>query len=236
MIVLDVEQGTEAWHTLRLGRATASQFGKILTPKTMALSKQSDDYLNELLCGLQLGEPIEHYRNQAMQDGNDYEDRARSYYQFMYGPVEQVGFVLRDDRFVGCSPDGLCGTDGGLEIKVPTPTVQMKRIRANLRGDLTLPPEYIPQVQGNMMVCERQCWDWLSFRPDMDPVLLHVERDDEYITKLKAALDMFVERLQKEMKVLGLKHIDVPADPDTERTHRAKPQSSRNARPFDARH
>jgi hypothetical protein len=47
MIVHDVEQGTEAWHSLRLGVPTASNFGKVFT-STCKVSSSLDDYAIEL--------------------------------------------------------------------------------------------------------------------------------------------------------------------------------------------
>ena len=50
------------------------------------------------------------------------EPDARRYYVFVReAEVKTVGFCFRDsDRLVGCSPDGLVGDDGVLELKVPS--------------------------------------------------------------------------------------------------------------------
>jgi hypothetical protein len=40
--------------------------------------------------------------------GNDHENEARELFESMMGyQVTEVGFVTRDDKIIGCSPDGL---------------------------------------------------------------------------------------------------------------------------------
>jgi len=70
---------------------------------------------------------IEAYTSRAMQDGIDMEPEARACYSFLAGgEVKQVGFCLSDDGRFGCSPDGLVGDDGGLELKCPLPKTHIK--------------------------------------------------------------------------------------------------------------
>lgn len=197
MIILDMEQGTDEWHQARLGIPTASNFDKIVT-STGAKSKQAAGYMDDLLAGWLMGKPAETYTNRHMERGTELEPDARSAYEFIYEKdVQQVGFVIRDDGLCGCSPDGLIGDDGGLEIKSPTPGVHVSYLRSQ-----RLPAKYVQQVQGAMWICERNWWDFISYHPDMPLVRVPVERDEPYIAKLETAVLAFANELRIQKKML----------------------------------
>ena len=194
MITLDCEQGSEEWLAARMGVPSASNFRKIL-PSNMKLSTQAPGYRHTLLAEL-LGVRAELYQNDAMKRGTELEPEARETYEFVTGAtVEQVGFCWRDDGRIGCSPDGLIGEDGGLEIKCPMAHTHVAYL---LRGEC--PHDYYPQVQGAMYVCGsgRQWWDFMSYYPGLPPMIVRVERDDEYISALGDALDDFLFKLDNE--------------------------------------
>lgn len=191
MIVLNLEQGSPEWPKARLGVATASNFDKIITP-TGKPSTQSDAYALKLVAEWLAGENLDEYGNQWMQRGTELEPQARAFYEFQTGAtVEQVGFVLRDDRKVGCSPDGLVLADGLVEIKCPAPHTHVDYL---LTG--TVPNKYQPQVQGQMMVMERDWCDFLSFHPLMPPVLTRVGRDEKFIKALNTELEKLLEKIE----------------------------------------
>lgn len=195
MIKIECEQGTEEWFQARLGIPTASNFGRILTPKGAA-SKQADVYMKTLLIERQMGHPAEDDKKEGMkwiEHGKKYEADARNFYAFDQSvDVQQVGFITNDEGTIGCSPDGIIGDDGGLEIKCPKPSTQASYW---LGGGVD--PKYIPQVQGSMLVAERDWWEWLSYYPDpkVKPMLIRVMRDHAYISKLTAALDEFNDKM-----------------------------------------
>ena len=120
MIVVDCEQGTEAWDKARLGIPTASNFHKILSP-TGKPSKQADLYLYKLLAEWLTGEPEEGWMTDAMAAGYLTQPEAIEYFELTTDrKVEPIGFAYLDDRkIVGSSPDGLVGDDSGIEIKAP---------------------------------------------------------------------------------------------------------------------
>lgn len=188
----DLEQGTDEWRQVRCGIATASAFDRIVTPAKCQLSAQSDGYLRELLAEWVSGEPADTFSNQWTERGSVIESEARDYYAFARDvDVAQVGFVYLDDkRMVGASPDGLPG-DGLLEIKCPKPSTHIGYL---LKGEM--PNDYRAQVQGSLMVTERPWCDFLSYCPNIPPLLIRVERDEAYITKLRTAVQQFVEKLE----------------------------------------
>ena len=93
--------------------------------------------------------------------GNDWTDRgvrmepeARAKFAESTGLfVSEVGFATRDDKIVGCSPDGFVSEKlggepiGGLELKDPCPRKHVRWIAEGI-----LPDEHKLQVHGSMAV------------------------------------------------------------------------------------
>lgn len=191
MIAHDVLQGSDEWKQLRLGIPTASRFDEILTPKTRKFSAASRRYIWELVAEEIMGQPIESTTSMAMERGWALEVEARNWYSFDHDtPVDEVGFCTNDAGTIGASPDGLIGTDGGLEIKCPGALKHMD----NLFGaDIAR----YGQVQGGIWICERDYWDVTSYHPKLPPVVVRVYRDDDYIADLEAAMRQFLDELEK---------------------------------------
>lgn len=170
----------------RLGVITASHMAQIITPKTRKLSASADKYMHELLAGWLTGIPADAEGSRFMERGTELEQWAVDYYEFQRDvKVDRVGFCLRDDRRVGCSPDGLVGEDGGIEIKCPSAAQHV----ANL---LDMTDAYFTQVQGCMYVTGRKWWDLISYNPILPASIVRIERDEEYIAALEPALAAFI--------------------------------------------
>jgi hypothetical protein len=145
----------------------------------------------QLLAEWLIGGPTVQFETEWMKRGTELEPEARLYYEMQTDEaVEEVGFICTDDGLRGCSPDGLVGEYGGLEIKVPAPHTHMEYL---IKG--RVPNDYIPQVQGCLMLTDREWWDFLSYSPGLPPILHRVERDGGYIADLRSALDEFVEKM-----------------------------------------
>jgi len=194
MIIHNCEQGSEEWFAVKCGKVSASHFGDVLNKKTGRRT-----YMLKVLAERMSGELMSGYSNKAMEDGIELEPVARECYEDIFGPVQQVGFVELND-YVGCSPDGLIGDDGGLEIKASYPNTHIDYI---LSGKL--PAVYVPQVQGNMWVTGRKWWDFVSFCPkikDRPFWQIRVERDEKYIENLTAEVDRFINDMKElEQKI-----------------------------------
>lgn len=190
MIVLDCEQGTEEWFAARLGIPTASEYGKILT-STGKPSTSAKTYMHALLADWYVGRPVDQTDPTIwMQRGSELEDTARSLYEMQTDQdVEQVGFCLRDDKLTGCSPDGFAG-EGLLEIKCP----KAGTLIGYRLGD-KLPAVYVPQVQGQLWITEREWCDFFCYHPDLPPFQVRVYRDEEYIKNLSAEVESFIEKM-----------------------------------------
>lgn len=195
MKAFDCDQYSPEWWRLRRGVPTASEFGRILTPKTMKLASAADDYVCELVGDIAcLSSDYAAFRptSKAMDAGTLTEPEARRYYEMETGQdVQQVGFCMTDDERFGCSPDGLVGEDGGLELKCP-----LLKTQAAYLMDGGLPAEYRAQVHGCLIITGRAWWDFLSYAPGLDPLLIRVT-PDEYTLALRGALEIFWVRFQE---------------------------------------
>ncbi len=66
-----------------------------------------------------------------------------------------------------------------------------------------MPIEYKPQVQGCLWGCERDWWDFMSYSDVMEPMIKRIYRDEEYIRKLKSAVDDFIDELLEKREQLS---------------------------------
>lgn len=201
-------QASDAWWQLRSGIPTACGFDRIITAVQAKASAQQDDYIAELLADINSltppyftgqGHPVNTY---AMQNGKDVEPEARSWYAMEREGagminVEEVGFIMSDCGRFGCSPDGLVyeagELRGGIELKCPLKKTQVKYLI-----DGTLPNEYKAQVHGGLLVTGLPWWDFLSYAPGLDPLLIRVV-PDEFTERLRDELEKFLVKYAAAM-------------------------------------
>ncbi len=195
MRIVDVVQGSEEWFAVKCGVPSASDFEKIVTVKGEQ-SKQREKYLYQLAGERITGKSEETYTNGNMQRGKELEDEARKLYEFnSKHKTIQVGFCLNEKPKYGCSPDGLIGKDGLLEIKCPILTTQV-----NYLINKTFPLDYFQQTQGQLLVTGRKWLDFISYCPGMKPLIIRVKRNNEFLVKLEAELKLFCLDLDKIVK------------------------------------
>jgi len=192
MIIHECEQGSQEWFERRMGLPTASEFSTVMASgKGGGESKTRATYMRKLAGEIITGELADSYTSIHMERGKAMEDEARDMYALEYNadPV-RVGFVTNFNA--GCSPDSLLGSVGGLEIKTALPHIQIERLEKD-----GLPPEHKAQVQGSLWICEREYWDFVSYWPKLPLLRVRVRRDEEYISKLKDAVDRFNDELHE---------------------------------------
>jgi dihydrofolate reductase len=103
-----------------------------------------------------------------MERGVELEEAARMTYELEHDRVEEVGFIELDE-FAGCSPDGLIGKDGGIEIKCPNDVNFFKLL---VDGEKAIDAKYLWQVQMCLLVSERKWWDLTFYNPNFDKNML----------------------------------------------------------------
>jgi hypothetical protein len=183
MRIIECEQGSPEWLQARLGVPSASSYCKLITTTGRA-SAQADAYINQLVAERLTGEPTFFQVTDPMQRGMDLEPQARTAYEMETGNlVIQVGFLMHDTLQAGASPDGMVGENGGLEIKCPSGHTHVEYLRDNV-----LPTKYFQQVQGCLWISERDWWDFMSYHPKMEPLIVRVFRDEEFIKALECAV------------------------------------------------
>lgn len=200
MRVNSFEQGTAEWLRSRAGVPSASNFSKLIT-STGKPSTSADSYINSLIAYMITGHVEETYKNDHMIRGNELEPQARAMYELSTNNVvTEIGFCLHDDIQAGCSPDGLVGDDGGIEIKCPSSAVHVGYLRQG-----TLPTIYKQQVMGCLWITGRKWWDFMSFHPEMEDLIVRVNRDDKYINLLAEAVKSAAEVVISESEKLRRK-------------------------------
>lgn len=197
-IIHDIIQGSPGWHEVRLGKITASRFKDVMTNgRGSAPSKTAESYMIELAIEAVTGKSLPFFENDAMRHGTETEPQARAMYELISGnDVTEVAFI-EHNQFVGVSPDGLVGLDGGLEIKCPNTKTQVERY---LNG-IGLPDDYKWQVHGCIWVAEREWWDFVSFDDRIDTaaqyICTRVYRDEAIIKELSEKVSIFTDNLQE---------------------------------------
>lgn len=197
-------QGSAAWLFERVGYCTASRFKDVLAKlKSGKSGEKCETYLMELVIERLTGQPTDHFTSAAMQWGIDQEQRSRMDYEAHTGRmVEESGFIKHPTlHWVGGSPDGLIGEDGGWESKSPYNSAN--HIYTLLEG---MPAKHMPQIQGLMWLTGRKWWDFQSYDPRLpEPLSRYVqriERDDAYIAALEQEVIAFNAEVAAMMNAL----------------------------------
>ncbi|MCP4700493.1 MAG: YqaJ viral recombinase family protein [Gammaproteobacteria bacterium] len=154
----DVQQNTEEWLLMRCGLLTSSSISKVMANYGGAFG----DPAKRLAIGIALeritGQPIgSGFSNAHTDRGHEQEPVARMLYEEeTFCSVSNGGFFCND--IVGCSPDGLVGDCGAIEIKSVIASTHYATVA---RGSYD--PAYKWQVIANLMFTGRQWIDFVSY-------------------------------------------------------------------------
>lgn len=177
----DLIQGSDEWHQARCGLLTASEVKHILTPTLKVANNDKTRAHVWELAAQRISQYVEpQYINDAMLRGHEDEILARGLYAANFAPVTETGFVTNDEWgfTLGCSPDGLVGDDGIIEVKSRIQKYQVQTIVEEYR-DGGIPAEFVLQVQSAMLVTGRKWCDFLSYSGGLPMACIRVEADPE---------------------------------------------------------
>jgi len=155
---IDVEQNSDEWFDLRGGRLTSSKLGVIMANFGKSFGEPAKKYAVNIAIEQITGNPIPStYTNDHMQRGHDQEPIARMMYESeQFCDVTNGGFF--ESEFIGCSPDGLVGDDGVIEIKSVISTTHFATLKRQ-----NVDPAYKWQCIANLMFTGRKWIDFVSY-------------------------------------------------------------------------
>ena len=200
----EIIQGSDEWKQLRLGKVTASRVVDVIVKTKSGYSASRANYMAQLIAERLTGVPAESYTNAAMQHGVETEPEARAAYEFYKGAtVEQVAFVPHPKiEQAGCSPDGLLGSDGLIEIKCPNTATHLETLLGK-----SVPGKYEAQIQFQLACTGRAYCDFVSYDPRMpEHMRLFVKRmarDDKRIKEIEEEIASFLLEMAVKLSELN---------------------------------
>ena len=204
-----MDQGSEAWFAVRVGKVTASRVADILAKTKSGYSTSRDNYMAQLVCERLTKQKAESFTNAAMQWGTETEPLARAAYEALHDVlVDEVGFVPHPSiKMAGASPDGLVGEDGLIEIKCPNTATHIDTLLTQ-----TVPTKYFTQMQFQLACTGRKWCDFVSFDnrlPDeLQLFVKRVPRDDVYIKIMEDEIVRFLNELDiKIAQLMKVKNV-----------------------------
>jgi len=202
-------QESAQWLMDRCGAFTASRAGDLMARTKSGPSASRAALLAQLAVERITGQPVEGYRNAAMERGMELEAEGRDAYSFATGnAVQECGFISHPTLpYCGASPDGLIDPDGLVEIKCPA---NMARHLDALR-DGSNAKEYRWQLQHQLMVTGRKWVDIVSYDPrypsHLQLAIVRVLRDQESIDELMEAVTAANEEVEQIVLELNTKKV-----------------------------
>lgn len=164
----NMEQRSDEWFAIKKGKASASRAQAIGNG-----GKGLENYVIEIMAEYYSIAERENYINEHMQRGIELEPIAKQVYELEHDcEVREIGFAEYNE-YIGCSPDGLVGKDGMIEIKCPC-----DRIYLGILINEKIDSGYVWQCQMNMLILKRKWCDLIFYNPNF--------KKSMYIKRLKA--------------------------------------------------
>lgn len=193
-----MQQGTEEWLAIRLGKITASRVVDIVPGLKGKYLASRKNYMSELACEILTGKGADNFVSKPMEWGTETEPLARSAYEAITGNmVDEVGFIDHDNiECFGASPDGLVNDDGCIEIKCPNTATHIETLTGK-----AVDRKYVYQMQTVMLCGNRQWCDFVSYDcrlPDNLSIFIkRFNRDEVVIKEIKEEVKKFTAELNE---------------------------------------
>ncbi len=197
MLVVEVEQDSQEWLRMRLGKITGTRLKEVFKSDNLPL-------IDEMISEIVSEEIEETYINKEMQRGKELEPIVRDLYsEITNTEIKEVGFCISEDNdYLALSPDGFTNDfKGAIEIKCPNTKTHVKYIRQN-----QIPNEYKYQIYCYFLVNTDLEWlDFISFdnRFKAKPMFkIRVTRNEilDELNKTNDELNKFITKFEKYYK------------------------------------
>lgn len=208
------DQRSEEWFQQRLGKFTASTFGDCMgsgRAKDAIFTLGGYALIREKITELLTGD-----RKQISGDALDWGTYNEEFAIQTYEDV--MGLHVVDSPFcpikgfedhAGGSPDGFIEGENGI-IEVKCPYLSNNHVDTLIDGTIQAKywTKYYTQIQFNILATETDFCDFISFDPRMvDPEhqikIIRIERDDEYIEKIKERLELAIKERDHQLEVVN---------------------------------
>jgi predicted phage-related endonuclease len=201
-------QGSDEWRQARCGSIGASDAPKVMRRiKSGGYSADRETLLTTKVLERLTGVPVEIPRSFAMLQGTEREPEARMTYALVKGvEVEEIALVPHPFiKGAHCSPDGLVGNDGLLEVKCPQPPAHLDLL---LNGQIS--NDYTVQMQWQLCCTGRAWVDFVSYSSDfpgpMQLFIKRVRRDQTLIAELEREIATFIKEIDRKVTELSRRY------------------------------
>jgi len=157
-----VAQGSAEWLAQRVGKLGGTAVGVL--EGVNAYTTPAD--LTRRMVRELAGAPSEFVMVPAVEHGSRMESVAQAWYEQQFSvAVDETDFVVHSTYdFLGASPDGLIGLDGGIEIKCPYPKYTKKCYSVFDKKKQM----YLQQCNMVMEVCDLEWLDFVCYLAESD--------------------------------------------------------------------
>lgn len=200
---VDVQQNSPEWEELRIGKATASSFGKFMANYGRSFGEPAQRYALQIALEIVTGRKAEYsFKNDDMERGHEQEPIARMLYEEQrFVDITNGGFFDCGDY--GDSPDGLVEDCGVIEVKSVIASTHEATIR---RG--AADPSYKWQIVGHLDCTGREWVDFVSYcsdYPEWQQLVVYRTHRDE----VKDELAQLAERRAEFLELVKAKVIQI---------------------------
>lgn len=200
--------------TVRLGRVTGSEFGKLVVKSKdrkgyiLSTGKAAKDLIYKVAWerllkagNISNGLGRLNVSSKPMEHGEDYEGEAILKYMEVTGlEVDYHQKFIELDDFIGGTPDGYIGQDGLIEVKCPWNGGN--HLESMLTGEI-YNQDYVYQIQGYLWITGRKWCDFVTYDPDLTDKLqiniIRVERDETIIQGIREVMEQVKEKIKEIM-------------------------------------
>lgn len=196
-----IVQGTDEWFAARRGKVTASRIADVIARVSKGWAASRENYKAELMLEILTNTTAVGFVSEAMKWGTEKEPEARAKYsETIFDTVTETGFV--DHPAIlgsGCSPDGLVGDDGLIEIKCPNTATFLDILLTE-----NIPQKWLTQIQWQLACTGRKWCDFVCYDPRMPEgaqiFVKRVDRDDVFITTTEEMVKTFIVELNENVE------------------------------------